>query len=151
MHRQWKNRRALGTLEIGDDAASLRTPSKNRSQQRKCIRGDLTLVASHLLLPPKFLRLDGRTAFYYFQGDKEMSENLSEVARLRQQIADEYEAAQRGYNGPAIGTARHDFITKRMEAIGDHAQTLALLVGGKDAAMAIVVEITSHAATTHAP
>ena len=49
------------------------------------------------------------------------AENLSEVARMRQQIDAEYEAAQRGLFGLAYGLSRHDFITRRMEAVADEA------------------------------
>ncbi len=51
----------------------------------------------------------------------------SEVARLLQQIDMEYEAAQRGLEGMAI-TARHDFITARMENIAQHHRSLAQLI-----------------------
>ncbi len=39
----------------------------------------------------------------------------SEVASLMQRIDLEREAAQQGLTGLAYGTARHDFITARME------------------------------------
>jgi hypothetical protein len=39
----------------------------------------------------------------------------SEVARLRQRIRMEYEAAVRGLCGLTQGTAQHAFITRRME------------------------------------
>jgi len=42
-------------------------------------------------------------------------ENKSEVARLRQQIRQEYEAAQQGLTGLAEGAAQHAFITRKME------------------------------------
>jgi hypothetical protein len=42
-----------------------------------------------------------------------MQENKSEIARLRQQIALEEEAAYRGFYGYAT-VARHDFIEARM-------------------------------------
>ncbi|MBV8822513.1 MAG: hypothetical protein JO123_06965 [Ktedonobacteraceae bacterium] len=50
-----------------------------------------------------------------------MPENLSEVARTMQQIDAEREAAQRGLLGLAYGLSRHDFITRRMEAVADEA------------------------------
>jgi hypothetical protein len=62
----------------------------------------------------------------------------SEVARLLAQISAEYEAAERGLNGLALGTSRHRFITRRMERMGEiHAQ-LRQLVG--DQAMALIAE-----------
>ena len=42
----------------------------------------------------------------------------SEVARLLSKITAEYEAAQRGLSGLAYGTSQHDFITARMENLG---------------------------------
>jgi hypothetical protein len=54
------------------------------------------------------------------------------VARLRSQIAQEYEAATRGLTGLAAGTAQHRFITARMECIADHHQTLTHLVGAQE-------------------
>ena len=62
-----------------------------------------------------------------------MQENKSEVAQLRQQIQQEYEAAQSGLSGFATGIARHDFITKRMEHLaGLHAE-LEKIVGPNEA------------------
>ena len=60
-------------------------------------------------------------------------ESRSEVARLRQRIAQEYEAATRGLTGLAYGTARHEFITRRMEQIGSCHETLKRLVGEQEA------------------
>ena len=66
------------------------------------------------------------------------NEQRSEVARLLMQISEEYEAAQRGLSGIAYGTARHAFITARMENMGQlHAQ-LQSIVG--DAAIAMIAE-----------
>ena len=60
-------------------------------------------------------------------------ENPSEIARLRQRIAEEYEAAMRGLTGFAYGSAKHQFITKRMEQIGACHETLQHLVGEQEA------------------
>lgn len=60
-------------------------------------------------------------------------ENKSEVARLLRQIDLEYEAAQRGLSGLAFGTARHDFITARMERISVCCGDLQRLVGKQQA------------------
>ena len=68
-----------------------------------------------------------------------MTEHKSEVARLRQQIAEEYEAAQRGLTGPAI-VSRHDFITARMEGIARASAELRQLVGEAEA-MQIIIEV----------
>jgi hypothetical protein len=68
----------------------------------------------------------------------EVSEHRSEVARLLLQISAEYEAAQRGLKGLAYGTSHHEFITARMEIMGQiHAQ-LQTLVG--DNAIAMIAE-----------
>ncbi len=60
-------------------------------------------------------------------------ENHSEIARLRQRIAEEYEAAMRGLSGLAYGTATHEFITKRMEQMHTYHETLQRLVGEQEA------------------
>jgi hypothetical protein len=57
----------------------------------------------------------------------------SEVARLRQQIALEYEAAQRGLYGFAEGTSQHAFITARLENIAACHDALKVLVGELEA------------------
>lgn len=59
-------------------------------------------------------------------------ENKSEVARLMRQIELEYEAARRGLTGYAI-TAKHEFITARMERIGEHHSALQELIGAQKA------------------
>jgi hypothetical protein len=43
-----------------------------------------------------------------------MKTHNSEVARMREQIDLEHEAAHRAISAPALGTARHDFINARM-------------------------------------
>jgi len=65
-------------------------------------------------------------------------EQLSEVARLLQQISAEYEAAQRGLSGFAYGAAQHEFITARVENMGRIHDQLQALVG--DAAIAMIAE-----------
>jgi hypothetical protein len=62
----------------------------------------------------------------------------SEVARLLSKITAEYEAAQRGFSGLAYGTAQHDFITARMENLGQLHSELQTIVG--DSAMALIVD-----------
>ncbi len=52
-----------------------------------------------------------------------------EVARLLSQISAEYEAAKLGVSGLSYGTARHAFITARMEKIGSLHHQLQALVG----------------------
>src|SRR5712691_3356364 len=58
-----------------------------------------------------------------------MNECKSEVARWRQQYETEYQAAQRGLTGLTCGTARHDFITKKMENMQHCIQELTKMVG----------------------
>ena len=62
----------------------------------------------------------------------------SEVARLRQCILLEYEAAQRGLSGTAQGVARHTFITRRLENMAYHHQALKQLVGEQEAIKILV-------------
>ena len=65
-------------------------------------------------------------------------EHGSEVARLLAQISAEYEAAQRGLNGFAYGTAKHDFINARMENLGQLHSELQTIVG--DVAISMIVD-----------
>ncbi|HEV7237437.1 MAG TPA: hypothetical protein VGN15_14710 [Ktedonobacteraceae bacterium] len=65
-------------------------------------------------------------------------EQRSEVARLLSQISAEYEAAQRGISGLACGTSKHEFITARMENMGQLHGQLQSLVG--DIAIAMIAE-----------
>lgn len=69
-------------------------------------------------------------------------EQRSEVARLLAQITAEYEAAERGLTGLAMGVSQHDFITARMEHMGQLHSELQTLVG--DAATAMVAEQLSN-------
>lgn len=62
----------------------------------------------------------------------------SEIARLREQIAQEYEAALRALSGIAYGTAKHQFITARMERIGTCHEALKHLVGEREATRMMV-------------
>jgi hypothetical protein len=64
-------------------------------------------------------------------------ENQSEVARLLQRIEAEYEATKRGLEGYAI-TARHEFITTRMERMAAHHVALINLVGESEAARILI-------------
>lgn len=64
-------------------------------------------------------------------------ENLSEVARIKRQIELEYEAAQRAMYGFAVGVAKHEFITARMEKMGRCHEQLVTLVGEREATKAL--------------
>ncbi len=69
---------------------------------------------------------------------QETHQQRSEVARLLSQISAEYEAAQRGLTGLACGTSMHEFITARMERMGQLHTQLQKIVG--DQATAMVAE-----------
>src|SRR5215469_3068139 len=62
----------------------------------------------------------------------------SEIAQIRETIAREYMAAKWGLTGFAQGTAKHAFITARMERIEAGRKALEAYVGGE--AIALVVE-----------
>jgi len=68
-------------------------------------------------------------------------ENKSEVARILQQIAEEYEAGQQALYGQANGTTRHRFITARMETMGKLQGELEKLVGDDQANAMIAMRI----------
>jgi hypothetical protein len=57
----------------------------------------------------------------------------SEVFQLLKQIEQEYQASKRGLEGYAEGTARHDFIQKRAENIGQFHEQLSDLIGPEKA------------------
>jgi hypothetical protein len=57
----------------------------------------------------------------------------SEVAQIMAQIQAEYESSVCGLSGLASGTARHEFITARMERIGQLHSDLRDLVGEQHA------------------
>lgn len=65
-----------------------------------------------------------------------LSEQRSEVAYLLAQISSEYEAAKQGLSGLALGASQHQFITRRMERLGELHSQLHGLVG--DEAMALI-------------
>jgi hypothetical protein len=64
--------------------------------------------------------------------------NQSEVARLREQIEAEYAAACNGLHGIRAGSARHDFIQKRMECVQQYGEQLIVQIG-KEKAMPLIV------------
>jgi hypothetical protein len=63
----------------------------------------------------------------------------SKIKSLREQIDTEYQAAQYGFTGPAQGISKHEFITKRMDRIGQIQEELEKVVG-KEEAKRIIVE-----------
>jgi hypothetical protein len=62
----------------------------------------------------------------------------SEIARIRETIAKEYMAAKWGLTGFAQGTAKHAFISARMERIEEGRKALEAHVGNE--AIALVAE-----------
>lgn len=68
----------------------------------------------------------------------------SEVAQLRKQLDEEYEAMQRGLNGIAVGTARHAIIQARMGRIGACHEKLTHLVGAEQAIAITYASYASH-------
>jgi hypothetical protein len=62
----------------------------------------------------------------------------SEIARLLQQIDLEYSAAREALTGLACGTARHDFITARLERLSSYHEELSLHVGIQEASRLLV-------------
>jgi hypothetical protein len=58
---------------------------------------------------------------------------MSDVARLLAQIQAEYESAVHGLSGVACGTATHQFITARMERMGNLHRELEHLIGEEEA------------------
>lgn len=69
-----------------------------------------------------------------------MSEpHKSEIARLREQIALEYQASRRVFTD-VTATGRHTFITKRQENIARHFEDLQLYMSAEEA-MQLVVQV----------
>ncbi len=67
-----------------------------------------------------------------------MQQSRSEVARLLQQIDQEYTAASLALSGFAEGTARHLFITARMERVQEAGEALIETPGDTEAIPLIV-------------
>jgi hypothetical protein len=60
-------------------------------------------------------------------------EPRSEIARLMQQIELEYQAAHNALYGLSAGTTKHEFITAKMERMGELHEELKTLVGAEQA------------------
>ncbi len=65
-------------------------------------------------------------------------QNHSEIARLKAQIEAEIQAAQLALYGAALGTAQHQFITRRMERMGILHEELKELVGEEESVRLLV-------------
>ena len=59
---------------------------------------------------------------------------LSEVARLRMQIDQEFEAMRNGLYGLSAGSTKHQFIETKMQRIGAYEDQLATHVGKEESA-----------------
>lgn len=68
--------------------------------------------------------------------------NKSEVARIREEIDAQNEAAKQGMYGLAEGVSKHAFITAKMDRIGELHDDLIQLVGEEKAAEIIIEVIT---------
>ncbi len=64
----------------------------------------------------------------------------SEVARIREQIALEYQSAQFVFSG-FTPTAKHEFITQRQENLAVHFEELKKQVGSEEA-MKIFIQLS---------
>jgi hypothetical protein len=64
----------------------------------------------------------------------------SEVTRLLKEIELTYQAAENGLAGLAAGTARHEFITAKMESLDRYRESLAQFVGAGQA-MEMLVQV----------
>src|SRR6266568_3157392 len=62
----------------------------------------------------------------------------SAIARLLQQIDLEYSAARAALNEPALGFARHDFISARMERMALCHEELSIHVGDQEASRLLI-------------
>jgi hypothetical protein len=79
-----------------------------------------------------------------------MKKQKSEVARLLQQISLEYEAATRGLTGLSAGSAKHSFITARLEQIGVYHERLVSMVGEVQATQ-LVIELAEEKCRDNTP
>lgn len=68
----------------------------------------------------------------------------SEIGQALRRIEEECRAATWSLHGMAMGAARHEFITKRLENIGRCSEQLRELVGENEA-MALVVQAMEQA------
>lgn len=64
--------------------------------------------------------------------------NYSEVARIKQEIIMQNNAARFALCGPLIGVAKHQFITKRMEMMYQLKKDLAQYIGNDESTKFLV-------------
>ena len=79
-----------------------------------------------------------------------MNKQKSELAQLLQQISLEYEAATRGLTGLSAGSAKHSFITARLEQIGVYHERLVSMVGEVQATQ-LVIELAEEKCRDNTP
>jgi hypothetical protein len=75
----------------------------------------------------------------FYKSGKDTSMSQSEVARIREQMVAEYEAGKRGLEGLAV-TARHQFITQKVENMS-HCHTRLIALVGQEQAGKIIAEV----------
>ncbi len=73
----------------------------------------------------------------------EEKEQRSEVRRLLALIQAEYQSAQQGLSGLALGTSQHSFITQRMENMGRYHKELQNIVGEMPAIAMIAEQLNA--------
>jgi hypothetical protein len=66
--------------------------------------------------------------------------NLSQVARLLEEIEAEQRAAKWAMTGISSGSLRHRFITRRMDRIGAAGEQLMTIMGDREQAMGLVLK-----------
>lgn len=67
-----------------------------------------------------------------------VNNNQSEIARLKAEIELESAACQYALNALSLGTARHSFITSKMERIGELHKKLKTRIGEEKTARFVV-------------
>jgi hypothetical protein len=78
----------------------------------------------------------------------ESTEYGSVVAHILAQIREEYESAQMGLSGLAIGTARHEVIAQKMTNLGNLQKQLEIYVDPMEAIALIIEQIDGHPSST---
>lgn len=73
--------------------------------------------------------------------------NQSEIARIRENIAREYQSVQHVFGG-FTPTAKHEFITRRQECIAGHFEELKKHMSPGEA-MEVLIQITSNDENTY--
>ena len=71
----------------------------------------------------------------------ESTEYGSVVAYILAQIREEYESAQLGLSGLAVGTARHEVIAQKMTNLGNLQEQLEIYVDPMEAIALIIEQI----------